>query len=67
MASLDHAQLAAITSAVEDHTQRVADLAGHLDGSAAADAVGALYEAERSLRMAARALTRASKALPRDA
>ena len=63
MASLHHAQLAAITSAVEDHSQRVVDLAGDLDDARSSDAIADLYEAERSLRMAGRALARAAKAL----
>src|SRR5690606_11183127 len=51
MASLHNAQLAAITSAVEDNSQRIVDLAGELDESRSSDAIADLYEAERSLRM----------------
>lgn len=65
MASLHNAQLAAITSAVEDNSQRIVDLAGELDESRSSDAIADLYEAERSLRMAGRALARAAKALSR--
>ena len=52
-----------IASAVEDHSQRIVDLAGDLDDSRSSDAIADLYEAERSLRMAGRALARAAKAL----
>lgn len=65
MASLHNAQLAAITSAVEDNSQRIVDLAGALDESRSSDAIADLYEAERSLRMAGRSLARAAKALDR--
>jgi hypothetical protein len=64
MASLDHAQLSAIAATVEDSSTRVAELAERLHDGNTSEAASALYEAERSLQMAGRALDRARRHLP---
>lgn len=63
MSSLDRAQLSAIAASIDDAIVRVAALGEQLDAGGTADAANALYEAERSLTMATRALDRAGKAL----
>ncbi len=63
MSSLDRAQLSAITASIDDAMVRVAALGEQLDSGGTADAANALFEAERSLAMATRALERAGKAL----
>ncbi len=63
MASLDTAQLSALASSVDDTIVRVAELGERLDDGATSDAANALFEAERSLKMARRALARAGRAL----
>ena len=63
MSSLDRAQLSAIASSIDDAIVRVAALGEQLDTGGTADAANALFEAERSLTMATRALERAGKAL----
>ncbi len=63
MPSLDQAQLSALADGVDDLAQRAARLADQLDGSEHSDAASALFEAERSLRMAERAMARARRAL----
>ncbi len=63
MASLDHAQLSSIVANVDETVTRVADLGERLDGGGSSDAANALFEAERSLKMASRALARAGRAL----
>ena len=62
MASLDHVQLSSVGDAVHDLAERVARLGEELDGTRS-DAANALFEAERSLRMAERAVERARRAL----
>ena len=64
MASLDQAQLSSLGDGIDDLARRVAALAEQLDGGANSDGANALYEAERSLRMATRAIERARRALP---
>ncbi len=63
MASIDHAQLLSLVDSVDDTTTRVAALGERLDGSGSSDAANALFEAERSLKMAGRALARARRHL----
>lgn len=63
MASLDTAQLSALASSVDDTIIRVAELGERLDDGATSDAANALFEAERSLKMARRSLERAGRAL----
>ncbi len=63
MASLDHAQLSSFTASVEETITGVAELAERLESSHRSDAANALYEAERSLKMAGRALARARRSL----
>ena len=63
MASLESAQLSALGSAVEDLTRQSAELAERLEGPSTGEASMAMYEAERSLRMAARAVERARRSL----
>jgi hypothetical protein len=63
MSSLDRAQLSAIAASIDDAIVRVAALGEQLDTGGTADAANALFEAERSLTMATRALERAGKAL----
>jgi hypothetical protein len=64
MPSLDQAQLSALADGVDDLARRTARLADHLEGSDTSDAANALFEAERSLRMAERAMARARRSLP---
>ena len=61
MASLPEAQLSAISSGLDETIGRVAELGESLDHGGAADAANALFEAERALKMAARALARARR------
>lgn len=63
MATLDHAQLSSIAETVEETVTRVADLGERLDSAGTSDAANALFEAERSLKMASRALARAGRSL----
>lgn len=63
MASLPHSQLSAIGSAIEELAGRCARLASEMEGSGESEAVTALYEAERSLQMAARGVGRAQRSL----
>jgi len=63
MASLQLSQLSALSSAVDEMAQRVAELAAGLEGGGSSDAVTALFEAERSLVMSGRSLDRARRAL----
>jgi len=60
VASLDHVQLSSVGDAVHDLAERVARLGEELDGTRS-DAANALFEAERALKMAARALARARR------
>lgn len=63
MASLDHAQLSALASGVDELARRSAELAGALEHGLSSEAATALYEAERSLVMAGRAVERARRSL----
>lgn len=63
MTTLDDAQLSSIVATVDDTVIRVADLGERLDGGGTSDAANALFEAERSLKMASRALARARRVL----
>ncbi len=65
MAQLADAQLSAIAAGVDDTIARVAELAQDLSERHEADAATALYEAERSLAVAGRALARARASLER--
>jgi hypothetical protein len=62
MASLPRSQISSVADGIEDLARRVAELADELDGSSS-DSANALYEAERSLRMASRAMERAGRTL----
>jgi flavin-binding protein dodecin len=59
------AELAAITDAIDRSRQRMADLAQPYVGSERDDIVTAIYEVERTLLAAQRALKRASRAVER--
>lgn len=61
MASLDQAQLSSLADGVDDLAQRLSVMADDLVGGPSNDAAGALFEAERSLRMATRAIERARR------
>jgi hypothetical protein len=63
MATLSSAQLSALSSAIDDLGERSAALATELEGEHEAEAAAALYEVERSLRMANRSMDRARRAL----
>lgn len=63
----DAAALSSITTALEELTQRVVDLATRYDGTPRADVASDLYDAERGLRSAARRLRRVHEGLRRDA
>jgi len=63
MDSLDAAQLSSLASGIEDLADRTASLADGLDDGSTSDAANALYEAERSLRMAVRAVERGQRGL----
>lgn len=65
MASLDIAQLSALTSAIDDLARRSAELAEQLDVAETADSAAALFETERALRMANRSATRALRGVER--
>ena len=61
--SLDHARISSLASAVDELASLAGELAGALEGGATGDASIALYEAERSLNMAGRAVERARRAI----
>ena len=61
--SLFGTQLSSLSASVDDLAKRVAEMASTLEADGEADAVAALYEAERSLQMAQRSLDRARRAL----
>ncbi|MGI8755227.1 MAG: hypothetical protein ACR2MB_05080 [Acidimicrobiales bacterium] len=61
MDSLDAAQLSSLAAGIEDLADRSASLADGLDGGSTSDTANALYEAERSLRMAVRAVERGQR------
>lgn len=61
MTSLPEAQLSAIASGLDEIVVRVATLGEDLDHGGTADTANALFEAERALKMAARALSRARR------
>jgi hypothetical protein len=63
MASLARSQLSSVSDGIDDLARRVAELADELEGTTSSDAANALYEAERSLRMAIRAVERAGRNL----
>ncbi len=65
MSQLARAQLSALAAGIDDAATRVVELAQRLEGADEAEAVAALYEAERTLAMAGRALARAGTALDR--
>jgi hypothetical protein len=60
MSSARTAEIGAIADGIESYRSRVADLAEPLTGSPKDDLVAALYEAERSLMNAYRAMRRAA-------
>jgi hypothetical protein len=59
--SSTHANLVVITDRVERSREEVGRLAEGLNLDQHADLIAAIYEAERALRSAARALTRATR------
>lgn len=59
--SLDAARLSSLAAGIDDLSRVAGDLAGELDGGRYAEAAVALYEAERSLAMAGRAVARARR------
>ncbi|QXC62566.1 hypothetical protein KSP35_07150 [Aquihabitans sp. G128] len=61
--ALPHAQLSAISSGLDELVVRVAELGEALDADGGSDAANALFEAERALKMATRALARARRSL----
>ena len=63
MPSLDRVQLSALGDGVDDLTRRAFALAEQFAQNDSSDGAQALYEAERSLRMASRAIERAARAL----
>jgi len=56
----DAAELSSIGGALEDLERRLAGIAGHYEGTEREDLVGALYEAERTLRATRRQVDRAA-------
>jgi len=64
VASLEQAQLSSISDGADDLARRAATLGEQLDTGSTSDAANALFEAERSLRMAVRAVERARRSLP---
>ena len=63
MASLSSAQLSALSSGIDDLADRAAQLAVDLEATHEAEAAAAMYEVERSLKMANRSMDRARRAL----
>lgn len=63
MASAELARLASLAANVEETVAGVAELGEHLDATSASDAANALFEAERSLKMAGRSMARARRSL----
>ncbi|HMS88931.1 MAG TPA: hypothetical protein PK748_02870 [Acidimicrobiales bacterium] len=59
--SLDTARLSSLSAGVDDVARRAGELAGELEGGLYAEAAVALFEAERSLAMAGRAVDRARR------
>ena len=60
----DAAELSSIVSAVSELETRIADIIGHHEGTPREDLVAVLYEAERALRSAVRAVERAARLAP---
>jgi hypothetical protein len=60
----DAAELSSIVSAVSDLETRITDIIGHHEGTPREDLVSVLYEAERALRSAVRAVERAARLAP---
>ena len=54
--SLDPAQLSSLSTALDDLTQRITDLADGYQGSPREDVASDLYDVERNLQAAARRL-----------
>lgn len=63
MASHHDAQLSAIAASVDELARRVATLAEQLQDDGQAEPATALFEVERSLRMAERSLDRSRRSL----
>jgi hypothetical protein len=61
MSSSPHAEISVITDGLDRYRSRIVSLAEPLIGTPAEDLMAALYEAERSLKNASRALERAQK------
>jgi hypothetical protein len=61
MAAASHAEIGSIADGIDVYRARVAGLAEPLMGSNADDLLAALFEAERSLRAAHRAMRKAVK------
>ncbi|MBK9181269.1 MAG: hypothetical protein IPM45_17215 [Acidimicrobiales bacterium] len=66
MSTSDGAALSSMVTALEDLTERVVSLADRYEGSDREDVLADLHEAERSLRLASRRLTRAAASLTRS-
>jgi hypothetical protein len=64
MSSLPDSKLSAVASSLEDLSGRVARLAEELVEDHASESAAILYEVERSLDMATRAVNRARRSLP---
>jgi hypothetical protein len=59
----DAAELSSLTTTLAELERRIAAIAGRWEGTNHDDAVAALYDAERTLRAATRAVERASRLL----
>lgn len=58
---LESARLSSLAAGVDELSRRAGELASEFDGGLNAEAAVALYEAERSLAMASRAVDRARR------
>jgi hypothetical protein len=63
MSSLHHARISSLAAAVDDLSSLAGELAAALEGGATGEASVSLYEAERSLKMAGRAVERARRSI----
>lgn len=61
--TLDHARISSLATAVDDLAALAGQMAAALEGGATGEASVALYEAERSLNMAGRAVERARRSI----
>lgn len=58
---LDRAQLASLSTALRDLTQRITELADSYQGSPREDVAASLYEIERNLQAASRRLEKVAR------